>query len=224
MAIIFPRAMPSAGVTKESFEIQRVDFLSPEAVGRLGGITAGFPLWGADWTLPTVGQDRADEWRAWVSAQRGPGRLFFGCEQARPFPRAYPNGFGGMVRAGGGAFDGKAITWSVNGTRDVLTLTGLPAGFAFTWGDYAGFEWVTSGQARRALVRSVDVPLVANGAGQLVVTIEPPLYRDVPVGAVANLDRPNCLMKLVPGEIQIGGKTRQTAITGQIKALQQLLP
>lgn len=223
MAIIFPRAMPLAGVTKESFEIERTDYLSPEAVGRLGGISAGFPLWGAEWALPTSGEERADEWRAWISAQRGPGKLFFGSEQARPYPRAYPNGFGGMVRAGGGAFDGKAITWAVNGTRDVLTLTGLPAALALTWGDYVGFEWLTLGQPRRALARCVE-KATGSGAGAVAVTFEPPLFPMVPADAVATLARPNCLMKLVPGETQLGGKTRQTAITGSIKALQQLLP
>ncbi len=223
MALVFPRAMPSAGVAQEYFELQRVDYLSPETGGRLGAVTAGFPLWEAEWSLPSRGQLRADEWRAWLTAQRGPGRLFFGREQHRPWPLAYPNGFDGLVRAGGGAFDGVATSWSVNGTRDVLTLQGQPVGLALGWGDYVGFKWTTSGQARRTLVRVVE-PALANGSGVLAVSVEPPLPTLTPNGATATLDRPDCLMKLVPGETKLGGKTRQQAISGSFKALQQLLP
>ncbi|SFK41506.1 hypothetical protein [Caulobacter sp. UNC279MFTsu5.1] len=222
MALVFPRAMPSAGVSQEYFEIQRVDYLSPEAGGRLGAVSAGFPLWEAEWSLPTTGQARADEWRAWISAQRGPGRLFFGAEQHRPLPLSCPNGFAGMVRAGGGAFDGVATSWSVNGTRDGLTLQGQPVGLALGWGDYVGFKWTTSGAQRRALVRVVE-PGVANGSGALLVSVEPPLPTLVPSGADATLDHPDCLMKLIPGETKLGGKTRQQAISGSFKALQQLL-
>lgn len=223
MALTFPRAFPSAGVTQETFEISRVDFLSPEAVGRLGSISAGFPLWSAEWTLPSHGRERADEWRAWISAQRGSGRLFYGAEQGRRLPRAYEaTGLAGMTRAGGGAFDGKATSWSVNGTRDVLTLQGLPAGFILTWTDYVGFEWTTSDQPRRALVRSVE-SAVASGAGVLSMAIEPPLPTLTSGAALAVLQDPTCLMKLIPTETQLGGATRQTAISGRIKALQQLL-
>jgi len=66
MSLTFPRDLPAAGVTRETFEIDRVDFLSPDSSGRLGAISAGFPLWMAEWTLPSKGQARADEWRAWV--------------------------------------------------------------------------------------------------------------------------------------------------------------
>lgn len=224
MSLTFPRDMPAAGVMQETFEIQRVDFMSPEASGRLGAISSGFPLWGAEWSLPTTGQDRADEWRAWISTLRGAGRLFLGHEIHRPYPRAYQDtALSGLSRAGGGSFDGKATSWSVNGTRDVLTLNGLPAGLVLTWGDYVGFEWTTSSQARRSLVRAVE-NVVANGSGVAVVTVEPALPSLTSGAAVANLKNPTCLMKLVPSETKMGGKTRRVALNGQIKALQQLLP
>lgn len=224
MAITFPRAMPTAGVIQETFEIQRVDYLSPEASGRLGSISAGSPLWMSEWTLPTTGQARADEWRAWVSSLRGSGRLFLGAEQHRPLPLAHQaTGFSGMTRAGGGAFDGTATSWSVNGTRDVVTLNGQPVGLTLSWGDYIGFKWTTTGQVRRALVRCVE-PAVANGSGVIAVTVEPPLPLLTSAGAVATLDRPDCLMKLIPSATKLGGKTRQQALNGSIQALQQLLP
>lgn len=224
MSLTFPRDMPSAGVGEETFEIQRVDYLSPEAGGRLGSMSAGYPLWGGEWALPTKGQARADEWRAWISAQRGSTRLFYGYETARRVPLAYQDSnMLALLRAGGGAFDGKATSWSVNGTRDVLTLNGLPAGLVLTWGDYCGFEWTTSSQARRSLVRAVE-SVVANGSGVAAFAVEPPLPLLTSGAALANLYRPSCLMRLVPSQTKLGGKTRRQAISGGIKALQELLP
>lgn len=231
--LTFPRPMPTVGTMGTRFEIERVDFAAPEAGGRLGGVQAGFPLWALAADLTNMSFDEADVWRAFVLGQRGSQRPFFGFDQDRRFPKAYPGGFGGMVRAGvgGGAFDGSATGWSEaidSEDSALLTLSGLPAGLALALGDYVGFKWDQAGLAagnhrRRALVRVIEAG-TADGAGTVTVTSEPPVPLAVPAGAVAHLDNPMCVMKLAP-ETQLGVQGLGfTAAGGRIVALQDLRP
>src|SRR5690606_38180213 len=152
-----------------------------------------------------------------------PQRLFYGRDLKRRFPRAYPNGFAGMTRAGGGSFAaGTASSWSVNTSRDVLTLNGLPASFSLSKGDYGGFSWTTSGQQRRHLVRAVEAA-TANGSGVAVITVEPAVHKVVPSGATARLANPDCLMRLTP-ETRIGPVDLTGAVSGSLHAIQVILP
>jgi len=224
MTLTFPRPLPVSGAASQEFEPARVDYLSPETGGRLGGVSAGFPLWKGVWTLSQTGLlATSEEWRALISSLRGPQRTFYGRDYARPRPLSLPNGFTGLTRAGGGAFDGTALTWSLNGTRDEITLTGLSAGLALSIGDYGMFRWATSGQARRSLHRAVAAS-TASGAGVAVMTVEPPVPTLVPVGAVFDLSEPACIMKSVPGETRIGSMGRNKRVDGQLVGLQELLP
>lgn len=231
--ITFPRDMPSVGAASQYFELERLDYLSPEAGGRLGAVSAGTPLWSMTVVLQNMVPEDADVWRAWVPMQRGPGRHFYGRDLDRPFPKAYRAGFGGMTRAGGGTFTGAASTWSEaldpeNNSR--LTLTGLPANFSLGLGDYIGFRWDDATKPagnlkRRALVRVTEAA-VGNGSGSITVTSEPAVPAVVPAGAVAYLDNPTCLMRLVPGDTQLAdqGLMAITTAGGKIVALQDLQP
>lgn len=223
MALNFPRDMPMGGVEDESFEIARVDYGYGRVDGSQGAVTAGFPLWRMVLTLSNADAEETDEWRAWVPAQRGAQRPFFGRDLTRPFPRAHAGGFGGMNRATGGVFSGTATGWSTNADRDVITLSGLPSALTLSLNDYIGFSWTTSGEPRRALVRCVE-RVVANGSGVLAVTVEPALPPLVPGSAVATLNRPDCVMKLVPSETRIGPLDLVHSAGGTIVAVQHLLP
>lgn len=223
MALTFPRPLPATGAASEYFEPERVDYVSPEAGGRIGGVSAGFPLWRGVWTLGrTMSLQTSEEWRALVASLRGAQRTFYGGDYGRPLPLAYPNGFTGLTRAGGGAFAGAASSWSVNGTRDVPVLNGMPAAFSLSLGDYIMWRWETGGEQRRSLHRSVEAA-TASGAGVLTVTVEPPLPTLIPGAAVADLLNPVCIMKAVPGETKIGAKDRNRKVDGQVVGLQELL-
>ncbi|HVQ09523.1 MAG TPA: hypothetical protein VMS43_13915 [Allosphingosinicella sp.] len=229
--ITFPRDMPSVGALGQWFELDRVDYLSPEAGGRLGAVTAGQPLWKMAVGLQNMVPDDADIWRAWIPVQRGAGRLFYGRDLDRPYPKAYRGGFAGMTRAGGGAFDGAATSWSEaldseNNSR--VTLNGLPANFALGLGDYIGFRWDDAeypggNLKRRAMVRVVDAATGSAG-GVLTVTSEPAVPLVVPVGAVAYLNVPVCLMRLVTAETLLAeqGLMAFTSAGGKIVGLQDL--
>lgn len=223
MALTFPRAMPSGGVDSQAFRIDRVDRTSPTVQGRSGGITLGLPRWRMSLTLANTTADETEEWIAFVDSLRGSQRTFLAHDLSRPYPKAFPSGFDGLSRAGGGAFDGSATSWSINTAGDVLTLSGLPANLPLNLRDSVGFRWTTGGGARRALVRVVG-PATASGAGTITgLSVEPPLPGLVPGGAVAFLDRPDCVMRLVPEETSLGEIDTLHSGGGTIVAVQELL-
>jgi hypothetical protein len=216
-----------SGVARVRLAIQRVDFASPEASGRAGGVQAGWPLWSAEYDIERCDPDSADLWSAFIARLRGRQRLFFAGDPSRPFPKSSPNGFAGTVRAGGGAFSGSALGWSQTIDADgnaLIALTGLPAGLVLGLRDLIGFKWDAAGApagsyGRRTMARVV-VAATASGGGAVTVMAEPPLDPlVVPAGAVAHLDQPCCVMRQVPektdlGPIGTGGAGGGGTITG----------
>ncbi|WP_058813359.1 hypothetical protein [Sphingopyxis sp. A083] len=219
-----PLPMPElpAGVARVEFEPERVDYAAPESSGRQGGVQAGWPLWLATFELDKVDRDSADLWRAFIARLRGRQRLFLASDPTRLYPRSTPRGFAGMTRAGGGAFTGSATSWAQNVDADgnaAIGLTGLPANLALATGDYIGWKWDAAGSAagsydRRTMARVV-VPAVASAGGGITVTVEPPLDPlVVPVGAIAHLDKPACLMRQIPDRSRIGSTGAGGALSG----------
>lgn len=222
MSLTFPRAMPTVGAADQSFDLARVDYGAPEAGGRLGGITAGFPRWRLDLTLGEMAPAEAAPWRAFITSLRGAQRTFYGRDLTRPYPAAYPAGFSGLDRAGGGSFpaDGAASSWSLNAARDVLTLNGLPAGFMLTECDLVGFSWSTSRRTAARILESVQ----ANSGGTAVFAIEPPPPSFMSGAATAYLAGAEVVMRLVPAETEIGPDNGVVTRGGRIVALQDLRP
>jgi len=212
--------MPSSGVGQQRFEVDRVDFQSPTTGGRTGNVTAGFPRWVAEYTLGRNSETMSDQWRAFVKRLRGGQRTFFGRDVNRPYPRAYLNGFSGLTRAGGGSFDGSATSWSLDGTRTMLTLNGLPAGFVVGFNDYGDFRW-SVGFEKRALIAFVTAG-AANGSGVLTLEVDPPVPTLVAGGVTFSFDRPACLMKMTP-EAHLGAIDRRKSVEGSLIARSELV-
>ena len=227
-----PLAFPDApsGVAAMRFEIERVDLASPEANGRQGGVQAGWPLWTASYEIGRSDPDSADLWHVFHDRLRGRQRVFLAHDTTRPFPKAAAMGFAGMVRAGGSiAFTGSALAWSQNIDGDGnarIAMTGLPANFKLSERDLIGFKWDAAGAPagsyyRRAMVRVVAAAN-ASAAGAITVMVEPPLdIRVVPANAIAHLDRPACLMRMIPDKTDLspigagGGFSGGTIFAGQ---------
>jgi hypothetical protein len=228
MALTFPLVMPADFAAAEAFEISRVDFDAPtvgagNGGGAVGGVTLGFPIWTARWTIArAIRRETTDQLLSMRDALRGRQRLFRARPQDRPFPWRYPNGFTGLSRAGGGAFDGTAA-WSLNADRDVLSLTTLPAGLILSAHDYGMFRWETGGAPRRALVRMVET-VTANGSGALSITVEPGVPTRVPSGAVFDLVRPETLMRLDTEETRLSERDRNGRISGVLAGIESPLP
>ncbi|MFC3579132.1 hypothetical protein [Sphingomonas hylomeconis] len=216
MTITFPRALPEAFVgSGPVFELQRVDFLSPETGGRLGALTAGFPLWMASWPMAnSIGRVKSDEVTAWVDSMRGAGKRFHGRDVSRPAPRYH---------LGGVPFTIHPSSWSQTFDADgtaILQLTGCLSGMVISHRDYIGFEW---DGWKRSLVRAIE-PATATAGGVLQFAIEPPVPPITPSGAVVNLAAPTCLMRLTK-DTNVGAMTRRLSVSGgKIAAVEDLVP
>lgn len=229
-----PLTMPSSGLALQAFEPQRVDYLSPEAGGRLGGVQAGFPLWSATWTIGKIGEARSDEFRSFLAELRGAMRTFYGYDLRRPFPKAYPDGFAAMTRFDASPFNGSATSWSqsIDASDDqLLTLNGLPSGFILGTGDYVGFKWNATSDEVAGLPWRHKARVIrggggtANGSGVLTVKVEPPLPSVVPGGATAHLDNPCCVMRQIVEQTSLQPIDRRGAVTGgTLTAVQDLRP
>jgi hypothetical protein len=226
-----PITPPTSGAAQQQFELQRNDYGAPEAGGRIGGVQAGFPLWGLSWTLGNVGVDRSDLWRAFMASIRGASRRFLGWDLGRPYPKAHASGFAGLTRPDGvTAFDGTATSWSETITADgdsQVTLNGFPIGFVFSIGDYIGFEYNATESAVAGLPWSVIIRVVegatADGSGVVTPTCEPPIPAAVPAGATATVANPKCVMVLVSDQSKLNGIDRSLGIRGgQIVGVQDI--
>lgn len=223
MTIVYPRFMPEIGDDAISFEVTRVDYISPEVGGNVGAISAGFPMWHLKLSLTNLDVPDADIWRAFIASLRGSSRIFFGRDLRRDRPRLPRNG----------AYSPVANAWSqaINDAGDAeLSLEGLLVGMPLVAGDYVGFRWDANGSEvgandRKGLTRVVQGG-TADADGNLTVIVEPPVPNVVPSGSEAYFTKPDCLMRLVPGGYDLGQQTKEgyTAQGGNIEAVQVLLP
>jgi hypothetical protein len=211
-----PSTMPDMYVGSQSFELERVDYGAPEASGSLGGVQAGFPRWLASYFFSRMPLVNSDEWRAWLSAQRGATRRFIARDIARPLPRQYMD-----AGALPGGFDGECSDWSetINADGDSeLSLEGLPVGLILSQGDYIDFRYdatedAIAGLPWRALVRVVEGG-TADGSGDVTVVVEPPVPSAVPSDAVAFIKDTGCIMALVLDQTSLEPVDRLYAVLG----------
>ncbi|MGE0828938.1 MAG: hypothetical protein AB7O04_06260 [Hyphomonadaceae bacterium] len=207
MTITYPRPLPSLRIAGVVFEPEPQEAFSPEQGGRFVSTQLGPTLWTAKYSTTPPSEYEFDLWRSWFASLKGAGRLFYGQDVRRRYPRNYRAGFAGLERAGGGAFDGSVATWSVNETRDELTLETLPISFRLSYGDYIGFRWSTYARTLHRVLEDSN----ADVSGVGVWTIEPELPGFVPDGATVHLAAPDCLMVITKRDISAEGKDRRVS-------------
>lgn len=209
MAITFPRDMPEQAGNR--MLIKDCDFkplyqqtVAPYRGGKVQVANLGADLWSMSYATAPLDYQQAMEYMAWLQSLRGGTRTFKAWHPLRRYPWAYQNGVESMTRAGGGAFDGTCTLSAIGTNRDTITLSNLPANFAFTVGDLVSFPMGSS----QCLVRVMET-VTGSGAGSVTLTVEPfvPLAATPGTTAVTVI-KPWCLAvvdaKSISGPMQPG--------------------
>lgn len=156
----------------------------------------GSPLWMLSAQSRQLRINELDYWRARLNAMENGIAQFRGYSMSRCFPIAYPRGSWPT----GGAFDGQsAVLLSVGTNRKSISVGGLPAGFAFSVGDYV--------QIGESDLHQVMESAQADADGETVMfEVRPHIWASVDGGdsppLPVRVKRPSCLLTIVPGSVQ----------------------
>lgn len=144
-------------------------------------------------------------WRAWRAKLRGGINLFSTWDVSKPTPLAYPTAAASTDISG--AWDGTATVTAL-GASGALGLSGLPASYVLSAGDYIGLE-----EGGRYDLYEVATSVTANGSGAVTVSVIPHLRTTVfTTAAVARLWRPVATFIIDPGSWSEGNEVGPSPI------------
>jgi hypothetical protein len=163
---------------------------STQASGRVLVKDMGTPLWTLRAQSKPLSPNNLDRWRARLTGLENGLVLFKAYPMSRCFPQAYPNGSWPT----GGAFTGSGVLATVAGDRKTITVSGLPAGFDITVGDYLSVS---------GFLHQVMEGVTASGGGVTpAFEVRPHLNVTVSPGGAVSFKQPSCNMALTPGSLQ----------------------
>lgn len=194
MTITYPRDLPSGNIWRDTCRMQPLyaQVSAPSRGGLVQVANIGRDRWGFQFeTVPLI-EPQAHEVQAWVRSLRGGVRLFKARFPLRDYLIAYPSGYGGLTRFGGGAFDGTATLSAVGVTLDTVSLTTLPAGLVFKAGDLLSIAYASGVQG----LHEVMEPANASAGGAVTLAVEPTVLPGFAIGATVRLAQPFCLAVL----------------------------
>lgn len=183
----------------------QIDFMpiSPASVNRMEGRRSemqafGTPYWTASFSTGTLLPAQSGLFDAFMMKADARGSTFLAYDVSRPRPIAMDKGKAlSGTKAGGGSFNGDVAFSAVTATT--LSITGLPAGFKFSPGDYIEVR-------KSALVRSlhrVTEPATANSSGTVTISIMYQLdTQNFNASCTGHLEKPSCVMMIDPGSAQ----------------------
>lgn len=152
----------------------------------------GPPLHEAEVRTARMPHARAEQLRARLRTVNG-GAHFYLCNPTMLYPQADP----------GGAVLGSAsvVIASINANRRALALSGLPAGYVITMGDYLHVDY--DAPPRRALLQAAE-GATANGSGVTPeFDVRPHLRPGITAALAVSLKKPAAKVKIVPGSVRI---------------------
>lgn len=183
------------------FEDCEFDPIQPSSVDRMEGrrtesAVFGTPYWVAKYRFTFLRRQHLGIVDAFMMDVQSAASYFLAYDIARPRPIAHDSGkpLAG-VKAGGGAFNGDAVLQSITNSSTIV-VSGLPANFAFSIGDYIEVR-------KSTLVRSlhrVRQATVATGAGIATLSIRYPLdVQNFSLPCTVHLEKPSCIMQIDAG-------------------------
>lgn len=199
MAVLFPRSTASLADTLRIMSVRWILQEQQEYSGLGSGeflvADLGPRLWKADVAFATMADADAAEVQADFETLDGGMSEFYLYDPRKRYPRADPDG--SIL----GASSVQIATLGSNNKS--LTVSGLPAGYVLSKGDFFHFDYGTS-PVRRALHRIVET-VTANGAGvSPVFEVRPHFRAGVQTGLAVKLKKPAAKMRLIPGSFDPG--------------------
>lgn len=186
MTITFPRDVPvSRFKTGSRFWLERQATKAPTRGGLVQVAELGSPLWRVRYETPPLQGATGAAWEAWLDSLRAGAKTFKAVHPFLRYARAYPLGYAGMTKHGGGSFDGTAVLQAVATALDTVTLSGLPSSFVLTAGDLLSFAPAGTKQAMHRVVEGG-----AASAGVLTVAVEPTIKPGFTLSANVALGSP----------------------------------
>jgi hypothetical protein len=161
---------------------------STQASGRVIVKDMGAPLWTLRAATKVLSPNNLDIWRARLTSLENGLQTFLGYPMSRCYPQAYPRGSWPT----GAAFSGACTLASIDTSRKVVTLSGLPNGFALAAGDY-----LAVGNDLHQVMEAAT----SSGAATTPFEVRPHIWPDVTAPAAASVKQPACLMAVVPGSV-----------------------
>ncbi len=206
MAVTFPLSIPSwlKGWARCEFDIDKNVEIAPTGGGDLA-FDMGNDLWIVDYQTVRLQPDQVEDFRSWLKLLEDGLQTFWGYNVRRPYTKAYPNGFSGLTKAGGGAFTGSLSVTAVNSDNKTLSLGGLPANFTVDAG--TGIAWDYNGTARA--YHQFAETQVSNSLGNIAAIEVRPFVRggySLPISA--NISQAMAKLCLVPKSKSFAGEPR----------------
>lgn len=199
------------------------DPIVPRSVDRMEGrktegVRLGQAYWTATYKPGRLGFLDFGKMDAFMMQAGDNGEVFRAYDVFRPRPIRHDNNqpLSGN-RAGGGAFDGTATLASI---IDPLTISvsGLPAAFMFSNGDYVELRKGTASSLHR-----IKSAAIANGAGVVTLSI---LYaldtQNFDITSQVRFEKPSCLMQIDPNSYD--GKKSKASRRPSFSAAEVFIP
>lgn len=171
------------GIVDQQFKLVSRQEYSRTASGVTIGRDLGPALWQASYTLAPIRHEDVLRVEAKLHSLNGVTRGFYAGDIRGRMPRAYPDG----------VFADTGVIASFTGNS--VNISGLPAGFKISAGDYFEYNYGT-GNGLRALLQAV-VDVTATGGGVAAnVQVRPFVPTGTPVGGAVRFKNPRALFTL----------------------------
>lgn len=187
--------LPDVGWREVTFDPVRPRNVSRMEGRRTEAESFGTPYWTGKFTASLLGFDQFGKWDAFLMQAGDDGEIFRGYDVFRPRPILENKGVPLTgARAAGGAFDGTATLDAIVSSR-LVDVTGLPAGFRLSAGDYVEFR-----QNGQSSLHRLQAATTASAGGAVTLSFKYGLdTQHFTTAAMVRFEKPSCLMQIDAG-------------------------
>lgn len=189
-------SLPAVGFTQCDFDPVRPRDTNRMENRRTEAQSFGTPYWVAKYTAARMTYQEFGLLDAFMMSAGDDGEVFTAYDVFRPRPILMDTGVPlSGTKAAGGAFNGDGVLQSITNAL-TITISGLPAGFQLSPGDYVE---VRKSASIRSLHR-IKTAATANSSGVVTLSIKYALdLQNFTLPCTVHFEKPSCLMQIDPG-------------------------